>query len=564
MKLSYKTFCTEGAIYVTMATILRFNDLECLNESASGSLGAGLAVLARADFPIVRGFVVTPLVFSDFLKKEEIAAALNLYNSGAEDPKESWRNVKAVFRRARIMWNQEMDILTAFRELDATASIVTTSKFGVSASPVYASAGQDLLDGIKHCWLKWLKGNLDKLEQQDMPAVLIREIFDSETSLELRKKNQAIIARAVFGLPEGLMDPAVSGDIYEFKPDGELERIEQRQQSYQYIMKPQGPAKVELDEEFQNEEKASGDMLTSLLPLRIFMNDNPGIERCGICFVSSRPVVCSAVLASQREDIMELPQREYSLSLMEQKKVTQTPAIQHGPVVATKLFLNIEEPDDINRLADEYVEGLIISKDIDQGEISQIVAEAKRRFKTSQVVLELKSENSEDIADTMREIMGHEVEAGILIPGIRSSDELAKVINHLNLALEGLAPRPKIWVRVMYPSNLFFMDTLASKADVLALDLDMLGRLMLGGGEDGHWLIFSFQALEKALGEALISCSGKGIAVLSEDLIAMPSLLEFLIRNGTQILCVQPQDIQTIRHIVASVEKRMLLESGRN
>ena len=550
-----------------MATVLRFNDLECLNESASGSLGAGLAVLARADFPTIRGFVVTPIVFSDFLKKEEIAAALNLYNSGAEDPKESWRNVKAVFRRARIIWNQEMDILTAFRELDATASIVTTSKFGVSASPIYASAGQDLLDGIKHCWLKWLKGNLDKLEQQDMPAVLIREIFDSETSLELRKKNQAIIARAVFGLPEGLNDSSISGDIYEFKPDGELERIEQRQQLFQYIMKAQGPAKIELDEEFQNEEKASGDMLASLLPLRMFMNDNPGIERCGICFVSSRPVVCSAALVSQREDIMELPQRDYSLSLMEQKKVVQAPpTIQHGPVVATKLFLNIEEPDDINRLADEYVEGLMISKNIDQGEISQIVAEAKRRFKTSQAVIELKSEKSEDIAGIMREIMGHEVEPCILIPGIRSSDELAKVINHLNLALEGLAPKPKIWLRVMYPSNLFFMDTLASKADVLALDLDMLGRLMLGGGEDGHWLIFSHATLEKALGEALEDCSkaNSGIAVLSEDLIAMPSLLEFLIRNGTQILCVEPQDIQTIRHIVASVEKRMLLESGRN
>lgn len=561
-----KTFCTEGAIYVTMATILRFNDLECLNEGASGSLGAGLAVLARADFPTVRGFVVTPLVFSDFLKKEEIAAALNLYNSGAEDPKESWRNVKAVFRRARIIWNQEMDILTAFRELDATASIVTTSKFGVSASPIYASAGQDLLDGIKHCWLKWLKGNLDKLEQQDMPAVLIREIFDSETSLELRKKNQAIIARAVFGLPEGLNDSSISGDIYEFKPDGELERIEQRQQLFQYIMKAQGPAKIELDEEFQNEEKASGDMLTSLLPLRIFMNDNPGIERCGICFVSSRPVVCSAALVSQREDIMELPQREQSLSLMEEKKPTPISIIQHGPVVATKLFLNIEEPDDINRLTDEYVEGLMISKNIELSEINQIVSDAKRRFKTSQAIVEIQSEEHEDIASTMREIMSHEVEAGILIPGIRSSEELTKVIGNINQALEGLAPKPKMWLRVMYPSNLFFMDTLASKADVLALDLDMLGRLMLGGGEDGHWLIFSFQALEKALGEALEDCSksNSSIAVLSEDLVAMPSLLEFLIRNGTQILCVQPQDIHTIRHIVASVEKRMLLESGRN
>jgi len=266
---------------------------------------------------------------------------------------------------------------------------------------------------------------------------------------------------------------------------------------------------------------------------------------------------------SEHEDIIELPKREFSLSLMEQNKPVQTSTIQHGPVIATKLFLNVEGQDSINRLADEYIEGLMISKNIEQNEISQIVSEAKRRFKTSQVVIELKNENHEDIANTMREIMKQDVQPGILIPGIRSSDELAKVINNLNLALEGLSPRPKIWLRIMYPSNLFFMDALSNKADVLALDLDMLGRLMLGGGEDGHWLIFSHAALEKALGEALISCSDSEIAVISEDLVAMPSLLEFLIRKGTQILCVEPQDIQTVRHIVASVEKRMLLEGSR-
>jgi len=503
-------------------------------------------------------------VFSDFLKKEQVSAALARSSTG--DPKESWRSVRAVFHGTRMVWNQEMDILTAFGEMDSTVSIVTTSKFGASASPVYASAGQDLLDGIKHCWLKWLKGNHDRLEQQDMPSILVREILDSETSMELRKKGRSIIARAVFGLPEGLSDPAVSSDIYEFDQDGELERIEQRQQPFQYIMKSRGPVKVELDAEFQNEEKASGDMLGSLTPIRIFMNENPGIERCGICFVSSRPVICSAILVSQRDDIMELPPREYSLSLMERRRSTPVSTLQHGPVIATKLFLNLEEPDDINRVGDEYIEGLIISGSIDSDGMASIISEAKRRFRTSQAIVELKSEEPEDIASTMREIMGLEIEPGILIPGIRSSDELTKVINHLDQALEGLSPRPKIWLRVMYPSNLFFMDTLSSKADILALDLDMLGRLMLGGGEDGHWLIFSFTALEKALGEALASVreqgTNSGIAVLSQDLVAMPSLLEFLVRNGTEILCVQPRDIQTVRHIVASVEKRMLLESG--
>lgn len=571
MDMIYKTFCTVGAIYVTMPAILGFNDLECLNEGASGSMGAGLASFARAGFPVIRGFIVAPVVFSDFLRKEEIVAALELHDSGAEDPADSWRNVKAVFRRARMAWEHEMDILTAFKELDATVSIVTSTKFGASASPVYAGNGQDLLDGIKHCWLKWLRGNFDKQERQDMPAVLVREILDSEVSMELRRKGQAIIARAVFGLPEGLHDPSVSGDVFEFKQDGELARMELRRQEFQYIMR-ECPARVDVDPEFGGEEKANGEMLASLEPLKLFMEDNRGIDRCGVCFISSRPVICSALLISQPEGIMEMPPREFSLSLMEQGRPAQTQPASLGPVIATRLFLNIREPGELDMLAGEYADGLLVSGNIDAGEIGKIAAEAKRKFRVGQTTIEMKNWDQGEIAGIMREIMGLGMEAGILIPGIRSADELGKVMTSINQALEGLAPRPKIWLRLMYPSNLFFIDELSGRADILALDLDMLGRLMLGGGEDGHWLIFSHAALEKALGEALLSARGheKGsasssadtIAVLSDDLTAMPGLLEFLIRNGTGILCVRPGDIQTIRHIVASVEKRMLLERG--
>jgi phosphoenolpyruvate synthase/pyruvate phosphate dikinase len=59
-----------------MAIILNFSDLGCLNESAAGSAGAGMASFVRAGFPASRGFVVTPMAFSDFLKKEEIKAAV--------------------------------------------------------------------------------------------------------------------------------------------------------------------------------------------------------------------------------------------------------------------------------------------------------------------------------------------------------------------------------------------------------------------------------------------------------------------------------------------------------
>jgi len=548
-----------------MESILRFSDLACLNESASGSLGAGLAVFARADFPVARGFVVTPVAFSDFLKKDDIRAALDLHESGAEDPKESWRNVKAVFHRARILWNHEMEIMSAMEDMNSVVSVVTSSKYGSSSTPIYASSGRDLLDAIKHSWLKWLKGNMEKLEQQDMPAVIVREVFDSESSLQMRKKAQEIMVKAVFGLPEGLQDPAISGDLFRMNREGELEHMEQREQAFQYIMDNNGPSKVELDPAFGTEEKASGQMLASLEDTMAFMWDNPGIERCGVCFVSSRPVICSAMLVPEQEAIKELPPRESSLTLMEKTRPMAPRPKEGGPVIATRLLLRIDDKTQVHGLDIDYVEGIMLSKDIKPNDMAEILDHAKRGTGSRVAIIEMDRERLEDMGATLQDVSSRGMEAGIMIPEIRSSEELAKVKGLIDSAIGDTGPKPRIWLRIMYPSNLFFMDSLADMAHVLALDLDMLGRLLLGGGEDGKWLNYSTPALEKALKDAIESCGKRDrIAVMSKELVSMPGLLEFLVREGIGFFCVEPGDFQTIRHIVASVEKRILLESGRS
>ena len=50
------------------------------------------------------------------------------------------------------------------------------------------------------------------------------------------------------------------------------------------------------------------------------------------------------------------------------------------------------------------------------------------------------------------------------------------------------------------------------------------------------------------------------VAVMSPDLVGSPTLLELLVREGVEILCLKPEEMQTVKHIVASIEKRMLLE----
>jgi hypothetical protein len=549
-----------------MVSILSFSDLGCLNESAAGSLGAGMASFVRAGFPAARGFVITPIVFSDYLKKPEIAAALDMHKSGAESPDDSWRSVKAIFSKTRLGWNHEMEILTAFAELDSIVSIVTTSRYGAAVSPIYGAAGEDVLDGIKHCWLKWLRSNMQKLEDHDMPAVLVKEVLDSEVSVELRKKGLEIRARAVFGLPEGLMDSGISSDIFEFGPEGKLDRMEMRPQLLQFVMKGHGPSKVDIAENFREEEKLSGEMIAGLENVMKFMRENDGISMCGVCFVSSRPVICHASLSSDAGTKPELPQREHSISLLAPVKPIHV--TEHAPVVAARLFLHIENMNDMDKLGDSYVDGVIIAgspfaKQDWKQNIDSITVEAKRRFKSSSIIIELGDTEPQTLArlaEAAESISQAGMQAGMLIPGIRSDAELAKVIRTLKSALPE-ASKPAIWVRVMYPSNLFFMDALSEISDVLVLDLDSLGRLMLGT-DSAKWKHFSIPALEKAL-EQTFACKTGPIAIISEDMVSTPGLLEFLIRSGTDILCLRPSELQTVRHIVASVEKRMLMEQGK-
>lgn len=544
-----------------MSTILNFSDLGCLNDSAAGSAGAGMASFVRAEFPAVRGFAVTPAVLSDYLKKPEIAASLGLHRKGAEEPEESWRSVKSVFARTRLPWNREMDILTGFSELDTAVSVVTATRHGTASTMIYCSTGEDLLEAIKYCWLKWLRGNIDSVSSE-LPAILVREIPDSEVSVELRKKGSEIKARAVFGLPEGLADPSVSSDIFEFSPEGKLDRMEMRPQSFQYILKGQAPSKVEIAPGFREEEKLSGEMIAQLEPVMAFMLGNPAIQMCSVCFVSSRPMICSATLASGTRT--EIPARAQSISLL-QKAVPDMPqasAIQ-APVVAARLFLLVSEPSDLNILGDSYADGIIIGSKMLAGNdskvtISKTAAEAKRRLRISSVIMEISDTGPQtmgSLASSIAELSAQGLQIDIQVPGIRSGEELSRAVRAIRAAVPD---RVSIWVRVMYPSNLFFMEEMAAHSDVLALDLDSLGRLMLGS-EPGVSAHYSVPTLEKAL-EQTFAQKTRPLAVISEDLVSTPGLLEFLIRKGADTICVKPAELTTVRHIAASVEKRMLLE----
>jgi hypothetical protein len=549
-----------------MASVMSFSDIGCLNESAAGSLGAGIASFVNAGFPAARGFVITPLVFSEFIGREGVRSALEMFKSGSESPDEGWRTVKAAFASSRLSWSHEMEILEALKELDSVVSVSTSSRYGASHAPVYAAGGQDLLDAIKHCWVKWLRSGLDTLDR-DMPAIVVKEVIDTEVSLELRRKGGEILARAVFGLPEGLHDPVISSDIYGFGPDGKLDRMEMRPQNFQYVLRDHGPSRVGISGDFAQEEKATGEMLAELREITSFMMQHPAISSCTVCFVSSHPLVCAAILMSDPVSEPVIPPRERSISLLEpvMPKTISAPA---GPVIATRIFLAAPDLAHITAAGESYVDGVlvtgnILSRNNWNSELSAMAPEARRRLRSGIIVLELSDVSKpmlDKLTSSFKIIADNGMRPGVLIPGIRSSGELAKIV--AAICSSGDGSQPEIWVRVMYPSNLFFLDSLAGASDVMALDLDSLAKLMLGGGDGADWLPHTVPALESALESAFNNKPGT-FAIMSDDMISMPSMLEHLVRKGADIICVGAAELGTVKHIIASVEKRMLLEQGR-
>lgn len=555
-----------------METLLRFNDLASLDQTTMGVGSAGLAVFARAGFVTVRGFVITPTVLSDFLKKDGIASALADFK-GSEPSGDARERLRAVFLEERILWSHEMDLLTGFRELDGAVTLVNTTGKGTGAVVVYASNETTFLRAIKECWLRWVFSDAWRLESENPPALLVRKILDAETSVELRSRKSGIQVRAVYGLPEGLDDSSVTSDIYEFDLTGELSRMEQRSQGWQYVLGKLGPVKVEVDADFREEEKASGEDLMALEDIMEMLVTAKKVARCLVCFVAGKPVIYSGDLIPETKDMsMTLPHRESSLTLMSvsDEKVSRD---VHIPVIGTKLYLKVDEGGDINRLGNLHVDGLMFTKDFtsDRGwpkRLLETAGEAKRRLNSSRIAVEIPDDELNELVEFSRDaqgLVGAGIELSLLLPGTRSIEEMKNAVNLVKRYWKG--PKVKHWLPVRYPSNLFFMEELADNSDMFALDLDTFARLMLGAtDEDDDWVDYSLSVLRSAYSEMFMGASAldKNLAVLSPDLVGAPSLLEFLVREGAEILCVRAEEFSTVKHIVASIEKRLLLERSRS
>jgi pyruvate,water dikinase len=157
----------------------------------------------------------------------------------------------------------------------------------------------------------------------------------------------------------------------------------------------------------------------------------------------------------------------------------------------------------------------------------------------------------------------------VMIPFVRTVGELEKAIKIMNE--NGLKRNKdfKLWIMVEVPSTVFLIDQFLEYVDGVSIGSNDLTQLILGVDRDNEDLSDLFDerdpAVLKALEIVITSCRKyhKTVSICGQAPSVYEEIVEFLVRNGITSVSVNPDAIESTRKLVASVEKKILLDKIR-
>lgn len=154
----------------------------------------------------------------------------------------------------------------------------------------------------------------------------------------------------------------------------------------------------------------------------------------------------------------------------------------------------------------------------------------------------------------------------LMIPFVRTLDEFSKIKQLVNQA--GLKQNSdfKLWIMCEVPSTVILMDKFCEAGiDGVSIGSNDLTQLTLGCDRDNPALAEEFderdEAVEECLKHVIKTCRKYGIAVsiCGQAPSVYPEVTEFLVKAGTTSVSVTPDMIIPTRKLIASVERRLLL-----
>jgi pyruvate,water dikinase len=159
----------------------------------------------------------------------------------------------------------------------------------------------------------------------------------------------------------------------------------------------------------------------------------------------------------------------------------------------------------------------------------------------------------------------------VMLPFVRTTWEVKRALKIIEE--EGLERSRdfKVWIMVEVPSVVLLADEFAKLVDGFSIGSNDLTQLILGVDRDSSVLYkmgyFDERdpAVLKALGIIIDAAHRNGISVsiCGQAPSVYPEIVEFLVRRGIDSISVNPDAVIATRRLVASVEKKLLLERLR-
>ncbi|RDV83230.1 phosphoenolpyruvate synthase [Ammonifex thiophilus] len=158
-----------------------------------------------------------------------------------------------------------------------------------------------------------------------------------------------------------------------------------------------------------------------------------------------------------------------------------------------------------------------------------------------------------------------------MLPFVRTTWEVERVLKIM--AEEGLSSNSdfKVWIMAEVPAVIFLADQFCTYVDGFSIGSNDLTQLILGADRDSGILerMGYFDERNPAVTRAIARLieiahqHGKTVSICGQGPSVYPELTEFLVRCGIDSVSVNPDMVVRTRRLVASVEKKIILESLR-
>jgi len=228
-----------------MKNIMWFSEISKANLGEVGGKGANLGEMARNNFPIPDGFVVTAGAYFKFLEHNKMAAFLHEMLDGldvekSEELGKASERLKNKIIGGEIPADMKQEIINAYKKMkngkqpyvavrsSATAEDLPEASFaGQQATFLNVQGAMEVVQAVKECWASLFEARAiyyrvsNKFDHMKVGlAAVVQEMVQSEKSgviftVEPVTKNRDIVSiEAAYGLGEIVVSGAVTPDAY--------------------------------------------------------------------------------------------------------------------------------------------------------------------------------------------------------------------------------------------------------------------------------------------------------------------------------------------------------------